>query len=147
MRMLFLLALIVALPDRPNPTPRETPKSVHEQLLGDWDFVKLSIGGGLEPPMKDEARVLRFGAKEVQVFVNGELKAQDGADYTIDATKAPITFDLTPRNGTGEKVQGILKLEGDTLTLCISIGGNRPVDFASNDKAPQAVMHLKRVKR
>jgi uncharacterized protein (TIGR03067 family) len=147
MRMFVLLAAIIALPDRPNPTPKEAPKGVHEQLLGDWDFVKLNFGNGADTPAKNETRMLRFGAKEIHVFVNGVMKAEDGADYTIDVTKSPIAFDLTPRNGLSKKVQGILKLEGDTLTLCFAIDDNRPVDFASDAKAQQAVMQLKRVKR
>lgn len=44
--------------------------------------------------------------------------------YSVDRTKTPIWIDW---QGDGQSVKGILKLEGDLLSICI--GAKRPLDF------------------
>jgi uncharacterized protein (TIGR03067 family) len=147
MRAFLLLAVLFpALPDRPNPAPKTAPKTIHEQILGDWEVVKVTIGNGIDSPM-NEMRTVRFVAKEIQVFVNGESKPDDGGEYVLDDSKKPIAIDLMVRNGPQMKVEGIIELTGNQLTICFSIGGSRPTSFTSAGDNPQPMLHLKRVKR
>jgi len=145
MRMLLLTTLFIALPDRPNPTPKkEAPPTLHQQILGDWVVVRLTIGEGKDAPIRDDARILRFGPKEIEILINGVAQANETADYTLDTNKTPPSFDLSPRSGKGMKIEGIVKVEGDTLTLCISPGGNRPTTFTTSGNPLQAIMYFKR---
>ena len=150
MRAFLLVAILaVAVPDRQDRSPKDTakPRTFPEQILGEWNVEKISIGGGIGAPMKDEVRNVRFTPTEILVVVNGEVRPNDSAAYTLDLSKQPIAIDLMPKNGPEKKLQGILKLEGDVLTICFSMEGTRPADFTMSEKSLQAMMHLKRVKR
>ncbi len=148
MRALLVAALLVAAPDREDPTPKETPKTPAQQILGDWRLLRISIGAGKELPTKDEEeRTVQFTPSEILVRLKGELQPNDGAGYTLDTAKSPIAIDLTPKNGGTKQVYGILKIEGDQLTICFSTEGTRPASFAPNPQNQHATMELKRIKR
>ena len=74
MRAILLLAVLAAVPDREAPTPREKPKSLQEQLLGEWRLENASLEGlPVEAPLpKAEVRTLQFTPTEIVVRVNGE---------------------------------------------------------------------------
>jgi uncharacterized protein (TIGR03067 family) len=140
MRAIVLFAALIALPDRPNPHAKEAPKSLGEQILGDWQLLNVSTNGGIDLPLKDaELRTIRFLPKEIQVVVNGVLQPEDGAAYTLDVSRKPAAIEIHPRRGSDQINRGILNLEGDQLTLSFTVGGNQP--------ATMYVMHLKRLKR
>ena len=77
-------------------------------------------------------------------MVNGQPSLGDGltANYTIDWSVNPAAITFMPKQ-RGGKMPGILKIEGDTLTMGLTIGGNgnRPADFAS----AEMIAHYKRV--
>jgi uncharacterized protein (TIGR03067 family) len=93
--------------------------------------------------------VLTFAKDVIHVRENGQNKPGEDAGYRIDATKQPIAFDLTPKVPQAMKIAGIIKLEGDDLTICLpaptgpEVG--RPITFASTPEV--MLMHLKRVKK
>ena len=121
MRTIMLVALFVALPDRPDPTPREKPKLPHEMLLGDW-----GVDGGT-----NAASIWRIMPTEA-IWISGGVP-MDGngltATYTIDWTKNPVTINLNPKRG-GVAMPGILRLEGDRLIMALNTGGGqRPAQF------------------
>src|SRR5262245_16495450 len=45
MRAVFLFALLIALPDRPDISPREKPRLPHEALIGDWAYISSTADG------------------------------------------------------------------------------------------------------
>jgi uncharacterized protein (TIGR03067 family) len=145
---LLMATFALAAPDRPNPRPMDPPKTLHEQILGDWRLDRLAVGGGLpDQPMKTEDRVIQINRTEILVLVNGQLRQEDGTNYKIDVKANPVTIDITPKNGATATMHGILKLEGEQLVICFSIGGARPTQFATNPNDITALMYLKRVKR
>jgi len=146
---ILFVSLIVAVPDRQDPTPKSKPMTFQDQILGEWELARISVGGNAETPNKeDEKRVLRFTPSEIHVFVNGEMRPEDGATYTLDMSKNPVAIRFTPKNKNDNKtMQGLLKLEGGQLLLCIAIDGGRPADFVPNEKELQIVMYLNRPKR
>jgi uncharacterized protein (TIGR03067 family) len=148
MRAILLLAVLtVAVPDRAPPEPKETP--VAQQIVGEWQLVTAIVGG--DPNAKNDApqTVLIFTAKEIHVRENGKQQPNDDASYTLDATKKPVTIDIVPKRAGNKKIEGILKVEGDTLTLCFPFGGEgaRPTNFVSAPNTQTALMHFKRLKK
>jgi uncharacterized protein (TIGR03067 family) len=119
---LMLVVLAVLVPDRQDPTPKEYKPSPGNQILGDW---------------KDDRNnyVLRFLPGETAFIINGEISQGDGltANVVIDWTQTPVHIDFRPKQ-RGGKMMGILKMEGDHLTVCIRTGGDgRPTGFANGD--------------
>ncbi len=150
MRAALLLAMFfVAAPDRPAPDPRANEVAPQDLILGDWQLEKIASSGGLGAPPMDgkEVRTLQFTRTEILVKVNGQPKSHDSIGYTVDWTKKPTAIDILPRNGPMKKLEGILRLEGDQLTICFCIDGGRPTDFNTDSGKLTALMHLKRVKR
>ncbi len=147
MRAFLLLAVLLAVPDREDPTPRPKPRTLQEQLLGEWRVEKVAFAGGPDVPGPDmENRTLHFTPTEILVKVNGEPRPADDAGYQLDATKTPVAIDLLSGKGQDKKIEGILKLEGNQLTICFSVDGARPTEFNTATKSIQAVLHLKRIR-
>ena len=76
---------------------------------------------------------------------------EDPATYKLDASKTPATIDMVGTKGSGkeEKMFGIVKLEGDTLTLCLAESEkaeDRPKEFKTTKEAKSMIMTLKKQK-
>jgi uncharacterized protein (TIGR03067 family) len=142
MRAVFLLALLVALPDRPDMTPREKPRSPHEALIGDWAYISSTADGNGVSNLQSIWRVTPTEA----FWLAGGSPMNDNsltARYTIDWTASPVTIDLQPKQHKG-KMLGIVRIEGDRMVMAMSLSdGNRPTDFFN---APW-VHSFRRVKR
>lgn len=149
MRAIALFAVLAFVPpDRPDPNPKDKAKPIQEQILGDWQLVKMVVGGDKDRKQFGPT-VLTFTAKEIIITENGKRQDPDNADYTLDVTKKPIALDIQPKRGGERKIEGILKVEGEELTICFAHGGrgNRPLEFASPANSEVALMQLKRVKK
>ena len=103
------------------------------KLDGKW----VETGGTVDGKKLDED--IMSQRKFVFVFKNGKYtfskggKEFEAGTYKIDATKKPIAIDLNDNAGfekSGEKL-GVLKLDGDTLTLSFNIinGKKRPANL------------------
>jgi uncharacterized protein (TIGR03067 family) len=146
MRAVLLLGVLsIAAPVRPERNyPRaEEPKPLQEQIIGDWQLVKLAHGTPRMEHAINHNMVLRITPSETVFIVNGQPSQADGltANYSIDWARNPIAIDFMPKQ-RGGKMPGILKLDGDTLIMGLTTGGDvRPADFAS----AQMLGHYKRV--
>jgi uncharacterized protein (TIGR03067 family) len=73
------------------------------------------------------------------VTVVGELS------YKVDPAKKPAWLDVTVKDG--DSAQGIIKLEGDTLTFCIGNDSSRPSAFKSERGDGRLLVEFKKVKK
>src|SRR5262245_7860176 len=105
-----------------QPEPRQ--KTDLELIQGEWHIVGLDSGGKVELEKnykwntflfrKDKDRVVDVAILRESVYGPVEFIV------TLDSTKTPKVIDLAVKGNT---VHGIYKLDGDDLTLCVSIGG------------------------
>jgi len=126
------------------PAPKEPPKK-EATIVGEWVGEKMVAGGKDRPAPKGEV-TFTFSA-DGKMTIKEREKAEE-AGYKIDAKKEPPEIDITPpeREKAGT-FAGIYKIDGDTLTICFSIGGARPTAFASPEGTMTMLMTLKRAKK
>jgi uncharacterized protein (TIGR03067 family) len=140
--LLIGLALAVGAPGAKDP-PKKAPT-----IVGEWAGEK-AVRGGKERPVPDGGITFNFAADGKLTVKEGAGKSNDAA-YKIDAKKSPAEIDIIPPEGKDEPtIQGIFKIEGDTLTICITggQGGERPTKFESPDGSRTMLMILKRAKK
>ena len=130
------LAIIVAAP-----APKEAKKP-EPTLLGEWTL-ESAVFMGMAMPAPKGRSTITFTPDGKCIAIEGDGAKPDTTTFTHDAKKSPAEIDLI--EGNNLRMAGIYKIEGETLTICISIMGDRPAKFAANDKF--MMMTLKRVKK
>ena len=116
-------------------------KKDKELLKGSWKFESVKSAQGEKEDFAD-AKLEFFTDGKVQ-FTKGTQ--QKKATYKINPAGKPKEIDLKPEE-KDEAMQGIYRIEKDTLTICICEGQNvaRPTEFEAKDK--NVLVTLKRVK-
>ncbi len=115
-------------------------------LEGDWHLDRLEIDGERMPaPMLTSARVLIDGDR----FRTESPEATYDGIFTIDVERTPAHIDIEFVDGpeAGNRSYGVYELDGDRLTLCLSLGadGTRPKAFATAKGSGHALERLRRV--
>lgn len=125
--------------DKFLPLPTTAEKAFLEELAGTWEV----IGGTSEGESTDENQV----ANTVFVIENDTLTRIFG-DERIRSTlhiqkkkDGVLWFQIAAERGFE---RGIMKLEGDTLTICV--GKVRQTEFSSTEKNKNTLLVLKRKK-
>ena len=142
--LLIGLALAVGAPG-----PKEAPKK-DASIVGEWIGEK-AVAGGKELPIPEGGVGFTFTADGKLMVKEGPKPKPDAGTYKLEAKKDPAEIDLMPPADKKDPiVQGIYKLDGDTLTLCFSRGGpgqDRPKKFESPEGSNVVVITLKRAKK
>lgn len=137
------LTVAVAAPAAKDPPKKEAT------IVGQWVGEK-AVAGGKELPVPDGGIVFTFAADGVLSVTEQGPGKPDTGSYKVDPKKNPPEIDLIPPSTKKEPVmQGIYKLDGDTLTLCFRHGPpgtERPNEFESPAGSDVIVMTLKRKK-
>jgi uncharacterized protein (TIGR03067 family) len=124
--------------------PGRKKKSDPELIQGTWWIVGLESGGKGQSDKGFKGNSFTFSkGKAVDTAVLLE-RAYPKVEFTysLDPAKSPKEINLTTK---GNKALGIYELDGeDDLTICVSLGGPRPVEFATRPGGDTELFRLKR---
>jgi uncharacterized protein (TIGR03067 family) len=87
------------------------------------------------------------GLKDVTLtFTGGTFTWKTGAGetrgtFSLDPARSPGDISMSIE---GQKLAGIYHLEGDELKICVGVGEDRPIDFATRDGAKAVLLILQR---
>ena len=139
MTPLLVLALAVAAP-----APKDPPKKDPPGPIGRWALESVNLGG---MPLPTTDRVITFtpDGRYVTRQPGGDVKVS--GTFTADPKKDPAEIDTTEPPEVGGKVTpSIYRIEGDTLTVCSSLDGQRPRTFEAPAGSKVILMTFKRLK-
>jgi uncharacterized protein (TIGR03067 family) len=145
------IALILGVAVGVSAPALKLPPKSEPNIVGVWAIESMTMGGKQPPVAAADVRY-EFTADGKWVTHlgpggKGAAKALPAREYKVDAKKNPSTIDITAGRGPATGMAGIYKLDGDTLTMCLSMtGGDRPTAFESPDGSRVVLMVLKRVK-
>jgi uncharacterized protein (TIGR03067 family) len=124
----------------------EGTKGDARKLEGTWALVSGQDQGKPVPPEKLEGNLVVF-SKTTIVANDKDNKKVFVMSYKLNPAQKPRAIDMTISEGPqkGKSAKGIYKLEGDTLQLAYSIGGDRPTSFTTKKGDKRLSFVLKRV--
>jgi uncharacterized protein (TIGR03067 family) len=114
-------------------------------LQGSWKVESAKHGGEEMPADMRGKIVLEF--KGNKVIAHEEGRPEDPADFSIDSSKSPKIITVKPQKNNSKEMVGIYKLDGESLTICMSEGGDRPTTFDSPQGSKIMLIVLKREKK
>jgi uncharacterized protein (TIGR03067 family) len=104
-----------------------------EKVAGDWSVVTIEHHGKKYTEDERSRPIVTFKGNQMTVERNGGVHP---GTVHIDSSKMPPQFDVTLNDGPekGKTFEGIYKLDGDQLQLCIrDKGAGRPAAFQGGD--------------
>jgi uncharacterized protein (TIGR03067 family) len=127
--VVMVAALIAADDPKEDAAKKELAKLEGKWSVSTYEREGKTLGAGI-------ARNIKYSFKgDVQTLTGGiGFTGGKEAQIKLDPAKKPAEIDLTPLDGKnkGQTFQGIYKLEGDKLTICVTRpGGGRPKEFAT----------------
>jgi uncharacterized protein (TIGR03067 family) len=103
-----------------------------QAMQGDWVGEKMVRDGMAFP---DDAAQALFRKVKGNAYTVHRFRTKAGSGtFKLDATKTPKQIDLTPDGGKAGTIEGIYKIDGDTMTICYPAPkGKRPEAFESKE--------------
>jgi uncharacterized protein (TIGR03067 family) len=128
------------------PAPKGDPKTGSD-LVGEWQVERITVAAEDEPPSADPKFHIFDSTGKYFHRMGTRGKQTEGGTYALDPKANPMSIDF--ELSTGGKWKGICKIEGDTLTLCITPLSNapRPTTFESKRDSIDLLYVMKRVKK
>ena len=131
MRVSFSVVLLTVV----SVFPLRGQEGIAETMQGRWQAVALEDGGRTAPPdIVDAVQWIVTAGTITQVVGDERMEAT----YTVDGTHDPAWIDI--RRGSRVNL-GIVRVEGDTLTVCFGEGQEegRATAFESRPDSPNDV--------
>jgi RNA polymerase sigma factor (sigma-70 family) len=130
--------------DKPAAAGKEADPKDTENIRGTWVIVSAEKAGLKRSGDDVKGLQVVFAAGGKLIHKNG-AREQEGT-YTLDPTKTPKAIDASDGN---EALQGIYKIEGDTLTLCFAAPDEkgRPTEFACQPGTKMMLLVARREKK
>jgi uncharacterized protein (TIGR03067 family) len=135
---LFLLACY-ATAQQPN-----SKKTDQELIQGRWWINAQESGGKQQSDKAFKGNSFTFRKdKKGSLVAKLDERPYEPVEFAvaIDPNRNPKSIDLTTK---GIKARGIYKLDGDDLTICVSLGGQRPNDFTTRPGGDTETFSLRR---
>lgn len=107
------------------PGPKDPPKAAPSGLVGRWAIESSTLNGNPLPISDLVVTYTADGKSESRV---GGKVVQTGT-FTFDPKRDPAEIDMTDAAPLSVAWPGIYKLDGDTLTICVSAHQKRPTTF------------------
>ena len=122
--------------------PDAKKKTDLEHIQGEWRIVGLESGGKTDKgSYKGNTFTFRRDKKGGNAASLQERFYEPvDFNFSLDPAKTPKEINLTTTKGVA-KALGIYKLDGDDLTICMSLGGSRPGEFATRLEATRRCSH------
>ena len=153
MRFLFVLFLAAGVLTLAGGCGKKDSASGGASLEGTYLLTGMEMGGEKFPDdliSKGEEgnRTIRITGDTIIAMKDGK---EDPATYTTDKSKNPPHINMAGKKGGGqeEKMYGIYKLEGDTLTICMTESDkaeDRPKEFKTEKNGKSVMMTLTKKK-
>jgi uncharacterized protein (TIGR03067 family) len=139
--LLVGLALVVGAPAKKDAPAKDPPT-----IVGEWVGESGMRGG--KPDNPPAGTTITFTADGKVLMKEGGAAKPEEATYKADPKKSPAELDIVPA-GTEKAptMLAIYKIEGDTLTICLTLGGERPKEFASPPGSEAMLVTCKRAKK
>lgn len=125
-------------------------------LEGTWKVVSI-IQGGMEQPEGTLGETMTFKGGKLTERGNKPDDEDEARHFRLDPTCEPKVIDFDEANNNfqdaEEVVEGVYRLDGDTLMICIhwesgrgAVKGNRPTIVESKEGTPGRLIKLMRQK-
>jgi uncharacterized protein (TIGR03067 family) len=139
--LLFSLFFLV-----PNVRGQEKLPPDLDKLQSTWIPSSAMFDGASAPAEVLKERLWVIAGDQLSELNKGRRERK--ATLLLDPAKKPAAFDLTYTEGDakGQTGHGIYKIDGDTLTVCMALPGERPKDFTTKRGDGLALLVFKRAK-
>src|SRR5262245_29817802 len=133
-----VLALLVAAPGAKDPPKKE------QTIVGEWAHESVVAGGQVGPTT---GMTITFTGDGTMTIKRADREKAEVVPYKIDPTKNLPQIDIPNERPKVPLLVGIFKVNGDSLTICFTPGGERPTEFRSSEGTTTALMYFRRVKK
>jgi len=109
-------------------------KRAAAMLEGGYTLVSGEKDGKGIPEERIQGSVVRFTSNTI-VGTDKDKKEFFASSYTLDTSKTPWVITMKSTSPTESTAVGIIKKEGDTLTIAYALpGGETPAEFKTKEK-------------
>jgi RNA polymerase sigma factor (sigma-70 family) len=133
-----------ALADKPAAAAKEEAPKDEDKIVGTWAYVSVETGGQKVPEEQVKGAKMIFAA-DGKFSAKIKDKKMAGT-WKLDPARKPK--EITTTNEEGKTHNGIYKLDGDALTICLpeDDGAERPTEFATKEGTKVILVVLRREK-